>query len=84
VFGHPEMMPGWRVTAEDASVANQMSSAWVAFVKGNDPSAVGLPAWPGYIAPHPQRIIFDVAPRVEEDGSVSRHQFLQKASVSVP
>jgi para-nitrobenzyl esterase len=84
VFGHPQVMPGWRITPADAALADQMSSAWAAFVTTGEPNAAGLPPWPAYNPAQPLRMIFDVPPRVEADGSLPRHQFLQSREPSLP
>jgi para-nitrobenzyl esterase len=48
VFGHPDILPGWHPTADDARVADLMSSAWAAFAAGGDPNGPGLPHWTAY------------------------------------
>jgi para-nitrobenzyl esterase len=48
-------------------LAAAMHAAWGAFVRGDEPSAEGLPAWPRYDAERRATMILDRAPRIEDD-----------------
>jgi len=45
----------------------QMHAAWAAFIRGGEPAADGLPAWPRYDAPRRATMIFDRESRVADD-----------------
>ncbi|HEY4113000.1 MAG TPA: carboxylesterase family protein [Rhizomicrobium sp.] len=79
VFGHPDVMQGWRVTAEDRALADEISSAVAAFAATGDPNAAGLPQWPAYDPNAPQRMIFDDPSHAAPDVDVVRRQFLNAA-----
>lgn len=49
------------------ALADQMSSAWLAFARSGDPNASGLPAWPAYEPTRRATMIFDLRSRVESD-----------------
>lgn len=58
-----------RVEAEDAAaeaLGGQMHTAWVAFIKGEQPAASGLPQWPEYRAGERRTMVLDRTCRVEE------------------
>jgi para-nitrobenzyl esterase len=84
VFGHPQIMPGWRITAADAAMADQMASAWAAFATTGTPNGAGLPPWPAYDPAKPFRMIFDDPSHVEPDLSLARHQFLRAREPRLP
>jgi para-nitrobenzyl esterase len=50
--------------AEEAALAGQVHGAWAAFLQGEAPCAVGLPAWPEYHAETRSTMMLDVASRV--------------------
>jgi para-nitrobenzyl esterase len=52
---------------EPQAVAEQMSSAWLAFARTGDPNAAGLAAWPAYDPERRGTMIFDLESRVEDD-----------------
>ena len=45
----------------------QMHDAWAAFIRGGEPAAAGLPAWPRYDAPRRATMLLDRASRVADD-----------------
>lgn len=47
------------------TLAGQIHKAWVSFIKGETPSAPGLPAWPAYSPTVQQTMILDATSRVE-------------------
>ena len=58
-----------RVEAEDAAaeaLGAQMHDAWVAFIKGREPEAGGIPPWPEYRAGDRKTMVLDRSCRVEE------------------
>ncbi|MGI4789632.1 MAG: carboxylesterase/lipase family protein [Janthinobacterium lividum] len=52
--------------AAEAALATQVHQAWVAFIRGESPSAPGLPAWPEYRPQERPTMILDVQSRVEQ------------------
>jgi para-nitrobenzyl esterase len=52
--------------ATEAVLAKQMHAAWLAFIKGETPGAVGLPVWPEYSSGARETMVLDAASRVEE------------------
>jgi len=40
-------------------LADEMSSAWIAFARTGDPNARGVPRWPRYTAAQPATLVFD-------------------------
>ena len=66
--------PGkWPLTgdgAEAQTMANRLSSAWVAFAKTGNPSNGETPDWPAYDAATRATMILDVNTRVENDPDV--------------
>ena len=40
-------------------LADEMSSAWIAFARAGDPNARGVPRWPRYTAQQPATLVFD-------------------------
>lgn len=58
-----------RTEAEDAAaeaLGEQIHAAWVAFIKGGEPAAGGLPRWPEYRAGDRKTMVLDRSCRVEE------------------
>ena len=49
----------------EVDLANQMHEAWCAFLRGNVPSAAGMPEWPGYSLDERRTMIFNVPSQVE-------------------
>jgi para-nitrobenzyl esterase len=52
---------------EPQKVADQMSSAWIAFARTGDPNTALTPHWPRYDAARRATMIFNVASKVEDD-----------------
>jgi len=52
--------------AAEAVLARQMHQAWVAFLRGEVPSADGVPAWPAYNPDTRITMVFDTQNRVEQ------------------
>jgi para-nitrobenzyl esterase len=52
--------------AAENALARQVHLAWVAFIRGETPTAPGLPAWPRYSVATRPTMIFDTASRVEQ------------------
>ncbi len=48
------------------ALARQVHAAWVAFIKGETPSAEGLPEWPEYTSEERKTMVFNALSRVEE------------------
>lgn len=51
--------------ADEAGLAGQMHAAWAAFVRGEPPSAAGLPPWPQYNPRGRPTMVLDRTSRVE-------------------
>jgi len=51
--------------AAERALAKQMHAAWLAFIKGETPGAVGLPVWPQYTSETRETMVFDKVSRVE-------------------
>jgi para-nitrobenzyl esterase len=51
--------------AAEAALASQVHQAWVAFIRGENPGAPGLPSWPQYRNGTRETMVFDVQSRVE-------------------
>ena len=49
-----------------AALARQVHAAWVAFIKGGEPKANGLPVWPSYSSASKQTMVLDTVSRVEQ------------------
>jgi para-nitrobenzyl esterase len=50
----------------EAQLAHQMHQAWVAFLRGDTPSAPGVPAWPEYNQASRPTMVFDTQNHVEQ------------------
>jgi len=48
-------------------LADQMASAWLAFARSGNPNAEAVPKWPPFTATERATMVFDTAPRVEND-----------------
>ncbi|MDE2355476.1 MAG: carboxylesterase/lipase family protein, partial [Alphaproteobacteria bacterium] len=48
-------------------LADQMSSAWLAFARTGDPNGPGIPSWPPYDAKRRATLVFDLESRVIDD-----------------
>jgi para-nitrobenzyl esterase len=58
--------PAIENAAAEATLATQMHAAWVSFIKGETPSADGLPVWPAYSISARETMVFDTASKVEQ------------------
>ncbi len=65
VWDRPSAKAG-NVSAE-AELAQQMSQVWRAFLRGDAPSAAGLPAWPEYGSDSRPTMILNTRSHVEEE-----------------
>ncbi len=52
--------------AAEAALAMQMFGSWVAFIKGEQPSAAGVPFWPEYNSSSRPTMVFDTQNHVDE------------------
>jgi para-nitrobenzyl esterase len=48
VFGALDTRPGWKVSADDRKLSDEMMTYWTNFAKTGDPNGGGLPNWPKY------------------------------------
>lgn len=62
---------------EPQAVADQMSSAWLAFARTGDPHTEGLPAWAPYDTTTRATMLFNVESRVENDLNAGVRKVLQ-------
>ncbi len=62
---------------EPQAVADQMSSAWLAFARSGDPNTEGLPAWAPYDTTTRATMLFNVESRVENDLNAGVRKVLQ-------
>ena len=65
---------------EPQRVADQMSSAWLAFAHTGDPNTSALPAWPAYETGKRSTMIFNLESRVVEDPYPEVRKVLRQAS----
>lgn len=77
VFGHPSIIPTWRAGDVDFKLADEMSTAWVAFVKTGNPNIDGASTWPRYDLNNPQRMIFSTPSHVAQDDEIEKRMFLE-------
>jgi len=52
--------------AAEAELARQMSHAWIAFLRGEEPRSTGLPRWPRYRSSTRPTMVFDTPSRMEQ------------------
>ena len=52
--------------AQESTLASQMNAAWAMFVRGETPSAPGLPVWPEYSQRSRPTMLLDATSRVED------------------
>jgi len=64
--------------ADGQKVANELSSAWVAFAKTGDPNTPAIPSWPAYDAKTRATLIIDNETRVENDPNSQMRQLWEK------
>jgi para-nitrobenzyl esterase len=64
VWEHPHRDPA--NAAAEAALATQVHHAWAAFIRGEAPSAPGLPAWPQYSSGVRSTMVLDTRSRVEQ------------------
>lgn len=62
---------------EPQALADQMSTAWLAFARTGDPNAEGVPAWPAYDAQTRATMMFDLQSRVVNDPNAEVREVLQ-------
>ena len=64
--------------ADGQKVANELSSAWVAFAKTGDPNNSAVPTWPAYDTTKRATLIVDNETRVENDPNSEMRQLWEK------
>ena len=64
VWNRPSMAAG--NGAVEAALAHQMSSAWMAFIRGEAPAAAGMPAWPEFRLDTRSTMILDAPNHVDQ------------------
>ena len=62
---------------EPQVLADQMSSAWLAFARTGDPNADGVPVWPAYDAETRATMMFDLESGVVNDPGAEVRELLQ-------
>lgn len=78
VFDNVEAARSFVGRGEEPQVlADQMSSAWLAFARTGDPNAEGAPTWPTYDADRRATMIFDLESRVDDDPNAGVRKVLQ-------
>jgi para-nitrobenzyl esterase len=61
---------------EPQVVADQMSTAWLAFARTGNPNAEGLPDWPAYDPARRATMLFDVESKVVDGPNTKVRQVL--------
>ncbi|QRK04380.1 carboxylesterase/lipase family protein [Archangium violaceum] len=78
VFDNADLVPS--LTGKDPErfkLAEQMSSAWIAFARTGNPNHPGLPEWPAYTTEQRATLIFDLPARLENDPRHEERQLWQ-------
>lgn len=78
VFDNADLVPSF--TGKDPErfkLAEQMSSAWIAFARTGNPNHPGLPEWPAYTTEKRSTLIFDLPARLENDPRPEERQLWQ-------
>jgi len=58
MFDHLDQ-ENWKWSPSDRTLAREMSSYWVNFIKFGDPNGAGLPHWPAYTPAQPRQLYLD-------------------------
>lgn len=61
------------------ALAAQMHGAWAAFIRGGEPAAPGLPAWPRFDEPRGATLLLDSEPRVADGPDAASHELWRPA-----
>ncbi len=78
VFDNVEVARNFVGRGEDPQrLADQMSSAWLAFARTGDPNVAGLTPWPRYDANRRATLVFDIESRVIADPYSELRQIVQ-------
>lgn len=81
VFDNVAMSASMVGTSPEAQlVADQMSSAWLAFAHHSDPNRSGAPAWPAFDALRRATMVFDRTSRAIDDHRGDERKLLEKLS----
>ncbi|GGA68736.1 carboxylic ester hydrolase [Pseudoclavibacter endophyticus] len=64
---------------EPQRMADQMSDAWVAFIRSGSPGTPALPSWPAYEREARNTMVFDLDSRVVSDPHGALHEVLRNA-----
>lgn len=64
VWNHPNTLVD--NAADEAALSARMQKAWASFIRGEAPSADGLPVWPKYTLPDRTTMILDVDSHVDQ------------------
>jgi para-nitrobenzyl esterase len=68
VFDNADLMPGFTGRGPElVGLAEQMSTAWIAFARSGNPQHPGLPEWPAHNAEQRATMIFNLKSQVEND-----------------